>query len=117
SNFRVVGLLEVFSPQPRGFTKAHATILDRLVEMIPKTHCEETQPENAHPENTRPETAQPEAPIGSDAALAVPDSPVETGFAPSPVTTESSVEGVDAAELGSMHANREALREQEQEQE
>src|SRR5208282_4538886 len=45
SNFRVVGLLEVFSPQPRGFTKAHATILDRLVEMIPKTHCEETQPE------------------------------------------------------------------------
>jgi hypothetical protein len=117
SNFRVVGLLEVFSPQPRAFTKAHATMLDRLVEMVPKIHREETQPENAHPENTRPETAQPEAPIGSDAALAVavPDSPVETGLAPSPVTMESRVVGVDAAELDSMHANREALWEREQE--
>ncbi|HEY6302129.1 MAG TPA: GAF domain-containing protein [Terriglobales bacterium] len=115
SNFRVVGLLEVFSPQPRAFTKAHATMLDRLVEMVPKTHCEEAQPGNVHPENTHPETAQPEAPIGSDAASAVPDSPVEPGLAPSPVTMKSRVVGVDAAELGSMHANREALWELEPE--
>ena len=40
SDFRVVGLLEVFSPHPRAFTKAHGTVLDRLVEMIPKTHPE-----------------------------------------------------------------------------
>src|SRR5882762_3080499 len=45
SDFRVVGLLETFSPHPRAFTKAHETVLDRLVEMIPKTHREKTQPE------------------------------------------------------------------------
>jgi putative methionine-R-sulfoxide reductase with GAF domain len=38
SDFRVVGLLEIFSPNPRKFTKSHETILDRLVEMIPKPH-------------------------------------------------------------------------------
>jgi len=101
SNFRVVGLLEVFSPQPRAFTKAHATILDRLAEMVPKIHEEEQQAEM----------------IAPDAALAVPDSPIETGLAPSPVTAESSVEGVDTAQFSSMHANREALWEREQEQE
>jgi len=36
TDFRVVGLLEVFSPQPRRFTKIHETVLDRLVEALPK---------------------------------------------------------------------------------
>ena len=36
SDFRVVGLLEVFSPHPRAFTKGHETVLERLVEAIPK---------------------------------------------------------------------------------
>ncbi|MBZ5653948.1 MAG: GAF domain-containing protein [Acidobacteriia bacterium] len=36
SDFRVVGLLEVFSPHPRAFTKAHETVLEQLVETIPK---------------------------------------------------------------------------------
>ncbi len=31
----VLGLLEVFSPQSHAFTKAHATVLSRLVEMVP----------------------------------------------------------------------------------
>lgn len=35
-DFRVVGLLEVFSSHPRRFTKAHEAVLDRLVEIIPK---------------------------------------------------------------------------------
>lgn len=43
SDFRVVGLLEIFSPHPRAFTKTHETVLERLVEMIP--HREKTQPE------------------------------------------------------------------------
>lgn len=38
SDFRVVGLLEVFSPYPHAFSKVHTTILDRLVEMIPDTY-------------------------------------------------------------------------------
>src|ERR1700674_3607149 len=55
SDFRVVGLLEIFSPHPRSFTKAHETVLDRLVEMVPKTH-----PEKTHRDKTS-ENAQPEA--------------------------------------------------------
>ena len=58
SDFRVVGLLETFSPHPRAFTKAHETVLDRLVEMIPKTHRESTQTEETQPETPiRPEAA------------------------------------------------------------
>jgi GAF domain-containing protein len=98
SNFRVVGLLEVFSPQPRGFTHAHGTVLDRLVEMIPKTHREKTQPEN-----TRPETTQPEEPIGSDAAL---------GLSRPPASESDSVE-LDSLEFDSVRAIREALWERE----
>lgn len=90
SDFRVVGLLEVFSPHPRGFTKAHGTVLDRLVEMIPKTHRENTQPEN-----TRPEKTQPETPIGPEAVSGVSQPP--------------------ASELVSIHATREGLWEQKPE--
>ncbi len=62
SDFRVVGLLEIFSPHSRNFTKVHETVLDRLVEMIPKTHREKRQPESIQPEATQPETAvTPEA--------------------------------------------------------
>src|SRR6202790_904802 len=56
SDFRVVGLLEIFSPHPRAFTKVHETVLDLLVEMIPKAHRESTQSEKAQPEKTQPET-------------------------------------------------------------
>jgi len=60
SDFKVVGLLEVFSSHPHGFTKAHETILDRLVEMVPKIH-RETMPS----EKTQPETQiRPEAVSG-----------------------------------------------------
>ncbi|HKM85166.1 MAG TPA: GAF domain-containing protein [Terriglobales bacterium] len=62
SNFRVVGLLEIFSPHPRGFTNDHETVLDRLVEMIPKSFCEKPEPENTQPEKIQPETpVTPEA--------------------------------------------------------
>ena len=50
SYLRVVGLLEVFSPHPRGFAKVHEAILDRLVEIIPKAYRENTQSESASPE-------------------------------------------------------------------
>ena len=32
---RVVGLLEIFSPRPRTFTRLHGTILQRLAELVP----------------------------------------------------------------------------------
>ena len=40
SDFRVVGLLEVFSPHPRAFTNAHATTLERLVESSDQSEIE-----------------------------------------------------------------------------
>jgi hypothetical protein len=36
ADFRVMGLLEVFSPLPRAFTHIQQTALDRLVELVPK---------------------------------------------------------------------------------
>ena len=59
SDFRVVGLLEVFSQHPHSFTKVHGTILGRLVEMIPRTHREKTESEN-----TQRGTTLTETPIG-----------------------------------------------------
>src|SRR5208337_3011682 len=97
SDFRVVGLLEIFSPHSRNFTKVHETVLDRLVEMIPKTHREKRQPESIQPEATQPETAvTPEA-------------------APQPPVSESSSTEPEATEATSMHATREALWEQKPE--
>jgi len=57
SDFRVVGLLEVFSPHPYSFTEVHETVLERLVEMIPKTYREKTPPGSAPSGNTQPETS------------------------------------------------------------
>src|SRR5258705_9638931 len=39
SDFRVAGLIEVFSPRPRAFTEIHETALDRLVEVVPKAQA------------------------------------------------------------------------------
>ncbi len=39
TDFRVVGLIEVFSPHTRAFTKVHETALDRLVELVPNAQA------------------------------------------------------------------------------
>jgi hypothetical protein len=95
SDFRVVGLLEVFSPHGRGFTKAHGTVLDQLVEMIPKTHREKTQPERT----------QPETLIRPEAVSAVPQPPA----------SKLGPMELGSIELGSIHATREAFWEPEPE--
>jgi hypothetical protein len=66
SNFRVVGVLEIFSPHPQAFSKAHGTILDRLGELVPKSIREAAQPAAIEPEvapaigpETEPEKIQP----------------------------------------------------------
>ncbi len=99
SDFRVVGLLEIFSPHPRAFTKAHETVLDRLVEMIPKTHREKTQPEKTQTEKTQPEKTQPERPIRPEAVSGV--------WRPS--VSESGPMELASRESGSIHATRDAL--------
>ena len=99
SDFRVVGLLEIFSPHPRAFTKAHETVLDRLVEMIPKTHREKTQLEKTQPEKTQPEKAQTETAIRPEAASGV--------WRPS--VSESGPMELDSMESSSIHTTREVL--------
>jgi len=90
SDFRVVGLLEIFSQHSRAFTKAHETTLDRLVEMIPKTHREKPQPEKT----------QPETPIGPEA--------VSRGSRPP--ASESGPMELGSMESRSILATREVLR-------
>jgi hypothetical protein len=94
SDFRVVGLLETFSPHPRAFTKAHETVLDRLVEMIPKTHREKTQPEKTR-EKTQAETL-----FGPEAVSGV--------WRPS--VSESGPMELASMEPSSIHMTREVLR-------
>ena len=97
SDFQVIGLLEVFSPRPRGFTPAHETVLNRLVEMIPKTNRENTPPENVYPEK-----AQPEPPIGPEAVVAAVSQP--------PASQSGSMK-LGSTDYDSVHGIREALRE------
>jgi GAF domain-containing protein len=66
ADFRVVGLLEVFSPNPHNFFQAHIKILDRLVELIPKTQPKKDEPqlqiENPKPASPDVEEIRAEAP-------------------------------------------------------
>jgi putative methionine-R-sulfoxide reductase with GAF domain len=96
SNVRVVGLLEIFSLHPRGFTNDHETVLERLVEMIPKSLWEKAQPEN-----TQPEKIRPEAPVTPEAVQ--------------PPGLESGSIESGASELISIPATREELGEQKPE--
>jgi len=97
SGFRVVGLLEVFSTHPRAFTKTHTTVLEALVEMIPRIHPDKTQPTNTLPENTQPET---------------PNRPVAVSR---PATSESASSEPYSAEFDSIPAIRDALKDRQPE--
>ncbi len=66
SDFRVVGLLEIFSPHPGAFSKVHETVLDRLVEIVPKA---------------KPERAKPTEPKSAIVALAAAASAESVGAA------------------------------------
>ena len=43
ADFRVLGLLEILSPHPHSFTEAHTRILDRLVDLVPKSKPEKVE--------------------------------------------------------------------------
>ena len=58
SDFRVVGLLEVFSAHPRAFTRAQGTILERLVETIANASREKTQPEITTAEDNKKDSEE-----------------------------------------------------------
>jgi len=72
SNFRVAGLLEVFSPHPHTFTKAHSAALQELLEMIPDGSS--VKPEHVPAATSRPQVSN-----------AVHTPPLEKQFAADPV--------------------------------
>ena len=51
----MVGLLEVFSPHPHAFAKAHEAILERLVEMLANAYHQTTAREMLQMESAQPE--------------------------------------------------------------
>lgn len=100
SDFRVVGLLEIFSPYPHSFTRAHGTVLERLGEMIPKVRGGRTPLENP-PARISPLTASEQVPAAPES---ISQPAVSMVAAVDPATT-----GPPAMELDSLHAKREAL--------
>ncbi len=104
SDFKVVGLLEIFSPHPHSFTLAHGALLDRLGEMVPKVHGRNVL-ENAS-ERMSPLTTHEQIP----AATAPMTRPEISAVAPELSPTE-----VHEMELDLAHATREASRDTEPE--
>ncbi len=96
SDFKVVGLLEIFSPHPHNFAKSDGTVLERLCEMVPKTRMDAATTEVSAPE------PQSESPTMSD---------------PESYTPPSAVALIDevVVEPDSLYAVREALWEPEPE--
>jgi len=115
SDFRVVGLLEVFSPHPRAFTRGHATILERLVEIIPIARREYTPPDSTPTESALAEDSeedfQSETPIKTEAMLGASWVPVLEADSIKLSSVELSSADLSATDLSSTHANREVLRE------
>ena len=73
SDFRVVGLLEVFSPRAHAFTDVHETALDRLVEIVPKVKAEAARVEEVKTGSVVPVApAEPKA-QGSQEAMWEPE--------------------------------------------
>jgi len=58
SDFRVVGLVEVFSPRARAFADIHETALDRLVEIVPKAQTAALPSQDAAANVARPLAAE-----------------------------------------------------------
>jgi hypothetical protein len=79
SGLRVVGLLEVFSPHPRSFTKAHEIVLERLAEALPEEQPETPmQQDAASGEVLPPPSATDSAPRTVSETLLQPEPTAET---------------------------------------
>jgi hypothetical protein len=110
SDLNVIGLLEIFSPQARRFTRVHGTVLERLIELIPRTHWDDDAGE---PQRTPPEVRS----LVDSRANAVPIAPA--GIAPDAVPDSAASDNTPAGSavppFASIHADREAFFEPEPE--
>jgi putative methionine-R-sulfoxide reductase with GAF domain len=65
ADFRVVGLLEVFSRHPNTFSDIHETVLDRLVELVPKAQLAAIPAQDPTPKATDSRPAESTATMNS----------------------------------------------------
>ena len=87
ADFRVVGLIEVFSPYPHTFTKTHESVLERLAELIPRAKNESADKKSSECVIVSP-VAQAETPLDS---RALPITETERpDFEPAAIATESN---------------------------
>jgi hypothetical protein len=71
-NFAVVGLLEIFSPQPHTFTRYHKALLHRLIEMVPITCLQQSQIDPVTLENILGEDFERAAPASTPISEQIP---------------------------------------------
>ena len=84
-DFAVVGLLELFSPQPHTFTRDHKALLHRLIEIIPDTCLRESQIDQVALENILSEESERATPASTPIFEQIP---VEQNFS-EPVVSEA----------------------------
>ena len=100
SDFKVIGLLEIFSPHANSFTRAHGTVLERLSELVPKVRLDKPPVETTAPQVISL-AVEPENSEGSSSI----SQPVVSELAANEPLPLSPVAG----EADSLHAMREAL--------
>ncbi len=66
SDLRVIGLLEVFSPQAGRFADAEGPTLERLAELVPWTNDQKRITKDGETENARPDTLETTAPQAAE---------------------------------------------------
>ena len=88
SDLQVVGLIEIFSRQPRTFTKAHETVLQQLVAMIPQTRRDPTPPET--PPRAPSPTKTAESQVGEESPASA-SRPTEDSIDSGSMYTEGEV--------------------------
>jgi len=92
ADFRVVGLIEVFSPYPQTFDELHETVLERLAELVPFTPDEpannkiEAREEKAHHGPLVPPETAPHRTAGAENGQ----------IGTEPVETRRTATGIDA---------------------
>ena len=99
SDFAVVGLLEVFSPQPHTFTRDHKALLHRLIEMVPNTCLQQSQIDPVTLENILGEDFERAAPASTPIFEQIPvEQNVSEAADSGPAVSERSSEQVPEPE-------------------
>jgi putative methionine-R-sulfoxide reductase with GAF domain len=89
SDLKVIGLVEVFSPLPHNFNSAHQTVLERLVELIPRNPSEKPSPEKTPPQAPNAPAAASDKSSSTSSTLASPSAEGASEAGPVPPTPEA----------------------------